>query len=242
MNVPLDMRHTPTSESEDISAFSNSSQPLNLYTLPFPPDQYFGVHTPFQSCSWPPMPVTNSGTLIIFVPYLDHSHQQPYPTYQLSYQHTEHDLKPIHYNPSSSPPLSNHLSTTPAPSPATSPNELFPMADSGISTNPLTTNYPHTPTYPQSPPQSPSPNTLLDLSLNHPSPPPPPHHQTQTQTQNPKPTCPLPTCNATFKRIPDLQRHISTIHGLKSPCPHNSCLYQTGRKDKMMEHIRKMHS
>jgi hypothetical protein len=242
MNVPLDTRHVPNNESRDIFAVSNSSQPLGLYTLPLPPGQCFVVHTPIKACSWvncasPAMPVTNSGTLVLLVPCLDHSQQQPCPTYQFDYQHIGLDLEYFPCNLSEPQTLDNNMSTATAASQATAPNELPTMANGGISpstfvsptiigsqtqspTSPLAAHY--------SPPYPLSPEAHQGLQA-------PPCHQSQ------RPACPLLNCSTTFKRAHELNRHVATVHGLKENCPYNSCRYKTGRKDKMVEHARKMH-
>jgi uncharacterized C2H2 Zn-finger protein len=47
-----------------------------------------------------------------------------------------------------------------------------------------------------------------------------------------------PDCEKTFKRLPDLQRHIKTIHSNVKPfvCPHN-CGKAFGRKDALKRHL-----
>jgi hypothetical protein len=56
-----------------------------------------------------------------------------------------------------------------------------------------------------------------------------------------RPTCPRSNCGRTFKRTYELRRHVTTVHGLKTKCGDHSCRYRTARKDKMKEHVRKMH-
>lgn len=51
----------------------------------------------------------------------------------------------------------------------------------------------------------------------------------------------LAGCTSTFRRQPDLARHVKSIHGPKTPCPQGNCGYATGREDKMKEHVHKNH-
>lgn len=241
MNVLLDTRHALDNESGDIFAFSNSSQPPSLYTLPLPPGQCFVAHTPIEACSWmncalPAMPVTNSAAIVLLVPCLDQSQQQVCPTYQFEYQHIALDLEYLPYNLPEPQTLGNMSMATTA-SQATPPNELPTMSSGGIlppnsfsptiigsqtqsRTSPLPAHY--------SPPHPLSPEAHQGLQAL-------PYHQSRRHA------CSLPNCGTTFKRTQELKRHIATVHGMKKNCPYNSCRYKTGRKDKMVEHARKMH-
>ncbi|CAG8950105.1 hypothetical protein HYFRA_00008339 [Hymenoscyphus fraxineus] len=54
--------------------------------------------------------------------------------------------------------------------------------------------------------------------------------------------CDFNGCKSTFKCQFNLVRHRSSIHGSKRNCPQEGCQYATGRKDKLNEHIRRMHA
>jgi uncharacterized C2H2 Zn-finger protein len=221
-------------ESSDIFVLSNPSQPLSQCALPLPLDHHFLVHTPTKAgswvnCSWPAMPVTNSGTVVLLVPCLNCSHQ-PFPTNQFDFQDIGLDLE---YSPQT---LDNYTSTTTVASQALPPHELPNMATSSISPSIFDSHAISSHQTPSSTSSFTTQYSPYSLSLEAASGlPASPYHKSQT------PACPLLNCGATFKRIHDLKRHVDTVHGPKQDCPHSYCPYKTGRKDKMLEHVRKMH-
>ncbi|KAN0111038.1 hypothetical protein V8E51_007425 [Hyaloscypha variabilis] len=242
MNVPLDTRHAPSHENGDAYLLSNPSQSITLYNLPSPPSQCFVVHTPIEASSAvnfasPAMTVTNNGTLVLFVPFLDYSQQQSCQTYQFEYQHIGLDPEYFPCNLSEPQTLDNNMWMATATSQATPPSELPTMANGGITTSTFIS-----PTIIRSQTQSPTSPLIARYSPPYPlSPEADQGLQAPACHQSQRPACPLPHCGTTFKRTHELKRHIATVHGLKKNCPYNPCRYKTGRKDKMVEHERKMH-
>jgi hypothetical protein len=239
MAEPLDTIHVPNTESGDIFAFSNSSQPL-IYTSPLPPSQCFVVHTPINAYpranyASPAIPVTNSGALLRLVPCPRHLQHQAC-SYQFEYQHIGLDLV-FPYDLSELQILDDNMSMATAVSQVTRPNELQTMANDDIPPSKLVF-----PTIIGSQMQSPTTSLAEHYYPSHPLSPEAyqglqalPCHQSQ------RPACPELNCGKTFKRAYELKRHVDTVHGRKENCPYNACRYKTGRKDKMEEHARKVH-
>jgi hypothetical protein len=241
MNVPLTTKPALNNESGESCALSDPSQPLSLYTLPLTPGQCFVIHTPVNAClgirALPAMPVNNNGTLFMLAPCLDHSQQRSCATFQFEYQHIGLDLECLPCNLTEPQTLDNNMWMATAASQATPPNELLSMANGGIPPSTFLS-----PTITRS--QAQSPTSLLaaqDSALDPLSPEAYKGLQPRPDRQSQRPACPLLNCGTTFKRAHELKRHIATVHGLKENCPYNSCRYKTGRKDKMVEHARKMH-
>jgi len=242
MSFPLDTRHAPNHESGDAFLLSNPSQPITPYTLSLPPGQFFLVHTPVEAYSSvnfasPTMPVTNSGTLVLCVPCLDYPQQLLCQMYQFECKYIRLDPEYLPCDLSELQALDNNMWMATAVSQATPPNELSTRANDGIPPSLFVS-----PTITGSQTQSPTSPLVACYSPSYPLSPEvhqglqaPPRHQSQ------RPACPLLNCGTTFKRAYELKRHVATVHGLKENCPYNPCRYKTGRKDKMVEHARKMH-
>jgi len=239
MDVLYDERDAPDNESGYFFAFSNSSQPLNQYTLPLPLGQYFVVHAPTEVCSRVShaplaMPVSTIGTIFHLVPCLNCSQTQ-IQTGQFDCQDIGLGIEYFPCNPSKPQTTDDYISMSTASSQPLQSTELPTITNSGILTSGFDSPTMGTQTQ----------HTASSFATNTPAYPPMPE---ESQTLQPSPshrhsksTCHECDCGATFKRASDLKRHVATVHGQKQECPYSYCQYRTGRKDKMLEHARKMH-
>ncbi|KAH6715441.1 hypothetical protein BKA61DRAFT_673401 [Leptodontidium sp. MPI-SDFR-AT-0119] len=186
------------------------------------------------------MPATDGCTLVLLVPCLDHFRRQVCQICQLTHQHIGSNLEYLSHDISKPQTVYNTWvpeAASEAASEATLRNDLLILADSDFL--PPRFSAPTT-TEPQ------TQSGMTPLPTHHPaqySPSPEEPHELQSFTHQhiQRYACSQPNCSTTFKRVHELKRHIATIHGRKEHCPYTPCGYKTGRKDKMVEHARKIH-
>lgn len=240
MDVLFDAMPVSNNESSDTFVLSNPSQPLSECALPLPLDHHFLVQAPTKAGSWvncssPAMPVTNTGTVVLLVPCLNCS-QQPFPTNQFDFQDIGLDQEYFPGNLSEPQTLDNYIRTATPALQALPPAELSTVAIGGMPSS--TFDCPAV-----IGPQTPQPTNSFAAGHYSDAPSSPSLEGLQASPchKDQRSECPLLNCEATFKRVHDLKRHIDTVHGVKDSCPYSSCRFKTGRKDKMAEHARKMH-
>ncbi|KAH7408931.1 hypothetical protein BKA64DRAFT_663845 [Cadophora sp. MPI-SDFR-AT-0126] len=241
MDVPSSTWPTRTNQSGDAFACTNPPQYLSLQALPLPSSQCHLLGTDIKPCSVmnyssPTMPATDGCTIVLLVPSLDQSRRQDCPICQLKCQHIRSNYEYLSHD-LSKPQTVHGTWVSEATSEATLQNDFLSLADSNFL--PPSFSIPIV-----FEPQSQSIATSLPthyLPQNSPSPEEPHELQPNPHQQGRRHACSQPNCSASFKRVYDLKRHIATIHGRKDHCPYASCDYETGRKDKMVEHAKRIH-